>query len=249
MTVSIKNRTIRGIRDNIPKGYVIGRVGVSGGPPQLVKIKDLVRQNQKAGGVAKSYVDAGDAAAIATAEAFATAAVGAIQPNVATLAPGYSGTSTAANASTFGNIFTPTADINVVAASALITTVTSGTYKLGIAPFNTGTGKVTAAPTYTGTFTVGTGAAHKVVSGKFAAPFACTAGTTYILFLVRTDATSSTTLTFDTSGGGAFSYAVFIEPLTNVTKWNIANQAPGTGDTWGVVSGGSTYMIMMLYST
>src|SRR6185369_4458026 len=166
--------------------------------------------------------------------------------NVLTFAPPPSSSLTA-GASTVGNLFNPKSAISITAIAALITTVTSGTYKLGIAPYNTSTNKVTAAPTYTGTFTCVTGAANDVISGKLASPFVCAAGTDYIIFLVRSDATSSTNMTRNTSLQSTFGYGVYIA-AANTTQRIISNQAPGTGDVWSTVANSSMCCISFGYA-
>lgn len=45
----MSDRTIRGIRDTVPPGYVIGRTGASAGRAQLLSIKDLAAALVKTG--------------------------------------------------------------------------------------------------------------------------------------------------------------------------------------------------------
>jgi hypothetical protein len=50
--MGVPDRTIRGIRDTIPTGYVIGRTGLTDGRAQLLPIKDLGNALVKTGAVA-----------------------------------------------------------------------------------------------------------------------------------------------------------------------------------------------------
>src|SRR5215469_13836154 len=53
------NRKIRGIRDSIPPGYVLGRASGGNGPPQLIKISDIAQlaTSQGGGGSLSAQID------------------------------------------------------------------------------------------------------------------------------------------------------------------------------------------------
>lgn len=143
-----------------------------------------------------------------------------------------------------GNIFTPIVNISVSKVSAILTTVNSGVYKIGIAPFNRGTGQITGAPTYSSIFTEGvSGGASKVITMSLA--MSLTASADYIVFVVRTDATPSTSMTFF-FGGSIGTPAIFSQNLT-ANSAKLASLAPTTSDTW--TNGGSNvYCVGLTYS-
>jgi hypothetical protein len=153
-------------------------------------------------------------------------------------------TSGAHSFATTGNLFTPQIDMTVTGCAFIITTVTGATYKIGIAPYNTGTNKITSAPSYSGVFTAGTGAANKWVNGTFSGGVALTAGTAYVFFIVRTDSTTtvSTTLNF-VVGSGTIYAPGFVEIATNRSV-HLASIAPGTGDTWTTETPGWYGMVL-----
>jgi hypothetical protein len=121
-----------------------------------------------------------------------------------------------------------------------LTTVTSATYKIGLAPYNRATNKMTAAPTYGTLYTEGAGAAHKGVRASFPGGFAVAAGTTIIMFIVRTDSTTTVSTTLDTAGGNALT-AVYMPGIfsgaTSTGSCHLASVSPGTGDTWTTEGG------------
>lgn len=114
------------------------------------------------------------------------------------------------------------------------------TYKAGIAPFNPTTRQLTAAPTYSNSFTEGssnrTGALNDFT---FSLPPTLTNGTTYLLFLVRTDtATGSMVIYFNNS---LFIYSG-IGPQPSGSSYFLASTSPTTTDTWTNETG--QYMIL-----
>lgn len=139
-----------------------------------------------------------------------------------------------------GNLYTAQMNAAVYNVGALLTTVNSGTYKIGIAPYDTVNNKVTSAPTYGSVYTEGggTGGANRWVTGAFNG-FALTAGTTYIIFIVRTDATTTTSMTVNTFAEAIASPGIY--HATTSGSVHIANQAPGTGDVWTTEGGFYTF--------
>lgn len=141
----------------------------------------------------------------------------------------------------FGNVFTTTVAITVTELSALLTTVNSATYQLGIAPFNTGTNKITNTPTYGPTVTIGSsaGAANTWIKATLSTPLSLAVGT-YLFILVRTDSTTtvSQTLWFTlTSGTGSILHAPGILQANASGSKELASTGPTTSDTWSSVSG------------
>lgn len=138
-----------------------------------------------------------------------------------------------------GNVITPSVNLQVTGLGINMTTVTSATLKFGIAPYNRSTNKVTSAPTYAPTVTIGTGAAKQPVYANFSSPFAMTAGSDYIIFMVRTDGVGSVSQTVYFTSADVPAPGLFLSTTVNATAWQIANTAPGTGDTWSTGGGGS----------
>lgn len=165
--------------------------------------------------------------------------------NTATLAVKMGGSGAVSFAS-FGNIITPQANISATGLGLVFTTVTGGTYKFGIAPYNRGTNKITGAPTYAPTYTEAAGAV-KSVYANFASPVAMTAGSDYILIMVRTDSTTtvSTNLFFDSANTPA--PALFLPTAVSATAMQLASTGPTTGDTWSS-GGGGVWSFQMVYS-
>lgn len=153
-------------------------------------------------------------------------------------------TTTAAFASK-GNLITPHNNCSVVSAGGLLTTVTSATYKIGIAPYNTGTNQITSAPTYTPVYTESAGAAHTPFFLTFSSPVALTAGTTYIIFLVRTDSTTTVSQTIDFGSGALFRPGFYY--ATSGVAFRLASTGPTTSDTW-TADGSGTYCIGFTYT-
>lgn len=151
-----------------------------------------------------------------------------------------SGTSEAESAAAFGDLVTPDFNCTISGIGALLTTVSSGTYKLGIAPYNTGTNEITAPPTYSGTVTIGTGAAQKTLWGNLTSTVSLTAGATYVIFLVRTDSTSSVSQTVYYDGGPIVAPG-FTLPNSG-TAYYLASTAPTTSQAWS--SAGNDVWVM-----
>jgi hypothetical protein len=100
---------------------------------------------------------------------------------------------------------------------------------MGIAPFNFSTLKITGAPTYTGPKTIGTGRANDPHTYIFGSEFAATAGQQYVIFIVRTDGTPTTTLRINQSAVTQVAPSI---RLVQGVAVSLASQAPTTSDTW-----------------
>ena len=144
-----------------------------------------------------------------------------------------------------GNVISPDSAMSITGAAVVFTTVTGASYKIGIAAFNTGTLKISGTITYSSIFTEGTGVALSNVFFNFVTPVALAADTSYIVFIVRTDATSTTSLTMTFGTGPFYSPGLFV-PNTN-TAYVIASLAPAIGDLW-TSDGPGVYSIMLTYT-
>lgn len=149
-------------------------------------------------------------------------------------------------AASIGEIFTPTINIQVTGLGIVITTVTSGVYKFGIAPYDRGTNKITSAPTYTPTYTEASGAL-KSIYVNFASPVSLTAGTSYIIFVVRTDSTAGVSQTVGDTPANAQAPGIFLSATSGVSAYHLASTGPTTSDTWSS-SGGGVWSFQMVYS-
>lgn len=171
---------------------------------------------------------------------------GGTSANTATLAVTLSTTATISFAA-LGNVFTPSVNMSATGLGIAMTTVSSATIKFGIAPYSRSTNKVTGAPTYTSTVTIGTGAAKQPVYANFASPFAMTAGSDYIIFMVRTDGATTVSQTVFFASPDVQAPGIFLSTTVSVTAWQLASTGPGTGDTWST-SGGGVWSMTMVYS-
>jgi len=149
-----------------------------------------------------------------------------------------------------GNVFqTGSRVVNIFHASMLLTTVTGGVYKMGIAPWNASTKKITSAPTYAdASYTEAAGAA-KLIGFTWAAGMALAASSDYLIFIVRTDSTSSVGITANFISNSLNAAPVGDGIGVTVTGNNIAklaSLAPLTTDVWTTAN--ATFVTPMTYS-
>ncbi len=147
-----------------------------------------------------------------------------------------------------GNLITPQYNLQLYSVAALLTTVTGGVYKIGVALYNTGTNEITTLPTYTSSFTETSGVANKWIFGLFnsipsAAYIALNAGMTYLIFVVRTDSTTTVSTTLDITNTTAISPGIYQVDTSNSV--HLASVSPGLTDTWTTETG--FYVIDLLY--
>lgn len=154
--------------------------------------------------------------------------------------------STGPSTAAFGVVITPVVNMSLTGMGLILTTASSGTYKLGVAPWNAGTSRITGGPTYAATFTEGTGAAHRSIFENFSGSVALTAGTAYLLIGVRTDATASTATTVDYQAAASAQGPGLYIAATGVA-FQLASLAPGTGDTWSS-SGSGIWAFQLVYT-
>lgn len=140
-------------------------------------------------------------------------------------------------AATRGNVITPGVSVTISNFTVLMDTVANATYQVGVAAFNTSTHKTTSANTLSTTWSPGatplTAAQHVFnISGGFA----FVAGTSYIVFLSRTDSTAGATLAsyYITVTGTSGLYWPSLQAFTAsaTTWWDATTVPPSTGDTW-----------------
>lgn len=154
------------------------------------------------------------------------------------------GVSTSAIAhAALGNYFTPTLNMTITAASVMLTKVNGAVYQMGIAPFNSSTKQMTSAATFSGSVT-STESANNPVRFTFGSGFSLTAGTTYIIFFVRTDSTTtvSTTMFFSSNN---FSCTGLYLPTSQMVWDN--SVAPVTTDTWSTVGISGVFQFIIEY--
>jgi hypothetical protein len=137
-------------------------------------------------------------------------------------------------------------DITLYTASTLFTTVTGGTYKMGIAPWDDVNKKITAAPTYADATYTETAGGLKSVSFSWAAGVNLTLaspGPMYLLFIVRTDSTSTVGITANFTTSNQVGEGVYLSEASAAA--HLASLAPATTDTWTMNS--ATFVMPMTY--
>lgn len=156
------------------------------------------------------------------------------------------GTGSAANATaSIGMVVSPSQNITVSAVACILTTVTGATYRIGIAPWNQSTLKITAAPTYSSSLTVGAGAANTLISIPLA--ISLTAGSSYLIFITRTDATATTSLTLN-DNNQTYATPAIVWTANTVLSAKLASLAPLTTDTWAN-AGSVNWCLGLLYTS
>lgn len=147
-----------------------------------------------------------------------------------------------------GNLIKPQRNVTLYSTAVGLTTVTGGVYKIGVAPFDTVANKITSAPVYTAAFTESSGSANAWVVGNFGTGVALTGGSTYLIFVVRTDSTTTVSTTLQTvTTLAALTFPAFITSGLSATNqsMHLASLAPGTSDTW--TSEGGWYLFDFSY--
>lgn len=144
----------------------------------------------------------------------------------------------------FGILVTPRNDLTANGLGVVMTTVTSGVYKFGIAPYNTGTNQITSAPTYTPTYTEAAGAA-KSIFVDFSSGVAMAKDTTYVIFLVRTDSTTTVSQSSRYSNLDTAAPSIYLLQGAANASVQLASTGPTTSDTWTPATG--TWSFQMVY--
>lgn len=150
--------------------------------------------------------------------------------------------SDAQNFAARGTQLKPSQSIKINAASVLLTQVAGGVYQVGIASFDTVTKKLTSAPAYSEAFTSAASGLEPFIV-KFTTPFVTTKGTQYLFFVVRTDATGTTSLNMTYSTSPISSPAIY-QPAA-AAAWKLASNAPDTTGVWA--SGTAIYNVLPIY--
>lgn len=143
-----------------------------------------------------------------------------------------------------GNILTPDANILVKSIAAYFNTVTGGIYKLGIAQCTTA-GVLTSNPNYTASYTETNGQARNIAF-NMPAPYAMTAGNTYVIFWVRTDSTTTVSQTTRFVNGASV-IGLGATYNSTGTACHVASLSPTIGDTFSS-AGGGVFDIGIAYS-
>lgn len=126
-------------------------------------------------------------------------------------------------------------NMTIVGVQMQLSTVAGGVYSIRGAPFNFSTSKITSAATVFGTFTEGGSAVNPriVTYYPLAVPVTLTAGSPYLLWITRTDATSTT------PNGSYFKTSALPPPwgyVQALAGYKLASTNPTTSDTWTVAS-------------
>lgn len=161
-------------------------------------------------------------------------------------APGSSGSN--AGVASIGHRFAlQSRNITLFSASMLFTTVTGATYKMGIAPWDDVNKKITAAPTYADASYTETAGGLKCVSFRWAAGVSmslASPGPMYLIFLVRTDSTSTVGITANFTTSNQVGENIYLSESSAAA--HLASLAPATTDTWTMNN--ATYVIPMTYA-
>jgi len=148
------------------------------------------------------------------------------------------------SASALMNVVHVANSISVTDLASLFSPVTGGTYKMGIAGWDSVNHKITSTPTYTASQTVATGATGVPVYFTFSTPTVLTAGD-YAVMLIRTDGTTTTSLSLYYGGGTVWGPQVYM--FSTNTVYSLTSQAPTTSDVW-TSQGGGYWNHALMYS-
>lgn len=136
------------------------------------------------------------------------------------------------NSQSFGSrgvILIPGQAITVTDMFALFSPLNTGTYKLGIAPYNNGTNHITAAPNYTAAINP-TVSGLQSISAPLVAPLTLVAQAFYLAFVTRTDVVGTTAMdmTYSTTAKAAPGFV----PQSAANGVKLASNGPLTTDGW-----------------
>jgi hypothetical protein len=118
---------------------------------------------------------------------------------------------------------------------------------MGVAAYDTANNKLTAAPAYTDTYTEANGASNTPFKCSFSSPVSLSAGTAYMLFVVRTDSTTGVSQTANSIVGTIMGPGLYLSNTSGATAMVLSSTAPGTSDTWSSI-GGRVWGLSMLYT-
>ena len=138
--------------------------------------------------------------------------------------------------SSIGEVFVSDVDITIWNATFAIGGTLTGSYKIGIAPFDTTTQKITAAPTYGVDRSLTTAGSAKWINSQFTNPISISAGQNFLVFVVRTDVAGIGPLNvYFTTTSVAAPY--FNHVVRSSISRKLASNNPTTADTWSSVNG------------
>jgi hypothetical protein len=152
------------------------------------------------------------------------------------------GSSYSVSASASMNVIHVANTITVSDLAALFSPVSGGTYKMGIAGWDSVNKKITSSPTYTGSQTAASTSAPLYFS--FSTPDVVTAGD-YAVMMIRTDGTTTTSVSLLYGSGNQWGPQLYMTGTSTV--YALASQAPTTSDVW-TYEGGGWWDFALMYS-
>lgn len=138
--------------------------------------------------------------------------------------------------SAVGEQFVSDVDITIWNATFAIGGTLTGSYKVGIAPFDGVNRKITAAPVYGVNRSLTTAGTAKWINSQFTSPIAMAANQLFLVFVVRTDTgnTGPLNLFFTTTSVAA---PYFNHTVRTSIAMRLASNNPTTADAWSAVNG------------
>ncbi len=140
------------------------------------------------------------------------------------------------NRATFGTVFVVGEQgLTITGAGIVMTTVTGGQYRIGVAPYISGTSVMTAPPVYTATFTAATGR-NTVIFLPLASSVVLTPLTAFIIFVTRIDSTPTVSQSIATFSGGVTSPGIWLPAQATNRGRLLSSVNPLITDVWAVVA-------------
>jgi hypothetical protein len=143
------------------------------------------------------------------------------------LAPNFATSSNAA----IGNVLRPVSSGTLIGVGAVGSLTTGNTYEFGFAAYDESTNKLLASPVYTSSFTAPLNG-NRAFFAYFSSPLSFSAYNSYLVFLVRTDSTTTVSQSLAVASGAVTSPAIWIDAATADTARVLASTSPTTMDTW-----------------
>lgn len=153
----------------------------------------------------------------------------------------------AQNFATEGIILRPVVSLKMQALQVIFSSVTGGTYRLGVAAFNTATNKIVGAPTWGTPFTVAAGNGQDIRISNLAFNLDLAVSTAWIIMLNRQNGTATTPMTLWFSSTAVSSWALVQGTSVGASSLGSATLNPTSGSTWATVGSG-IWAFSMLYA-